>query len=384
MEYFKVKRGSENAPLELPKQMYNNINEYKSSINAEDSPRHFHIQYIRDNTNESSYRNNILNVLSNHYQHNSVKLIEVENEFISANSMKKKKYEYSRTLKYKDLINNKLLNLKNYYIIEDLTRFKDINNEMKKLMNSLSSKYTGNTLTIEFHVFNSSNTFHQHGASYSYLLKGIKKWFIYSKLPSIGYNPKVNGNVWYNSSYEVLKKGSIHITYTHSFIPSLTSLLVEWMPIELTQYPGDLIYIPEGYYHTCISTSSEVAVSVSSQVDISIGTSFYYYKEAINNFNKGKIKESLQYIDAALKLNSHDSNYHYLAALIYSAINDDNYIIEIENHLKQAANNNYQNVPAIEMLYKILKNKNDTASDTMANGIYKRLMMFHHSTTIVV
>lgn len=219
MEYFKVKRGSENAPLELPKQMYNNINEYKSSITAEDSPRHFYIQHIRDDMNESSYRNNILNVLSKHYQHNSVKLIEVENEFISGNSMKKKKYEYSRTLKYKDLINNKLSNLKNYYIIEDLSRFKDINNEMKILMNSLSSKYTGNSLTIEFHVFNSSNTFHQHGASYSYLLKGIKKWFIYSKLPSIGYNPKVNGNVWYNSSYEVLKKGSIHIIYTLSFMP---------------------------------------------------------------------------------------------------------------------------------------------------------------------
>ena len=156
------------------------------------------------------------------------------------------------------------------------------------------------------------------------------------------------------------------------------------MPIELTQYPGEIIYIPEGYYHTCVSISSDLAISVSSQVDISIGTSFYYYKEAINNYNKGKMNEAIKFIDAALKINNSDSNYHYLAAIIYAAMNDDNYLVEIEDHLKQATNNNYQHVPAVEMLYKILKNKNDTASDTAASTMYKRVAIFHHSTSIVV
>lgn len=165
---------------------------------------------------------------------------------------------------------------------------------------------------------------------------------------------------------------------------SLIHLIADWMPIELTQYPGEIIYIPEGYYHTCISISSDLAVSISSQVDISIGTSFYYYKEAINNFSKGKIKEAVKFIDAAVKMKSSDSNYHYLAALIYAAMNDDNYQVEIEDHLKEAANNNYQHVPAVEMLHKILKNKNDTASDTAANTMYKILTAFHHSTSIVV
>jgi len=156
------------------------------------------------------------------------------------------------------------------------------------------------------------------------------------------------------------------------------------MPLEVIQYPGEIVYIPEGYYHTCVSISPELAISVSSQVDVSIGTSFYYYKESINNYNKGKIKESLQYIDAALKIRNTDSNYYYLAALIYAAIDDDNYPLEIENNLKQATNINYQHVPAVEMLYKMLKNRNDTASVADATAMYKRLAVFHHSTSIVL
>ena len=219
MDYFRIKRGSENAPLELPKQLYQDIHEYKSTSNVDDSPKHFKLQYVLDDVDESTYRRNILSLLSKNYQHNSLNLVEVEKEFISATSIKKKRYEHSHTLKYKDLMNNKYSNLKNYYIIQDLSKFKDINNEMKSFMSSLSSKYSGNTLTIEFNIFNSSNTFHQHGASYSYLVKGIKRWFIYSKLPQVGYNPRVNGHTWYNSSYEFLRKGDIHsFTYLFTYL----------------------------------------------------------------------------------------------------------------------------------------------------------------------
>lgn len=220
MEYFQIKRGSENKPLELPKQVYQDVHEYKSYSNVDDSPKHFKLHYVLDDVDESTYRSNILSLLSKKYQHNSLNLVEVEKEFVSATSMKKnflkKKYEYSQTLTYKDLMNSKYSNLKNYYMIQDLSKFKDIQLEIKSLMILLSSKYSGNTLTIEFNVFNSSNTFHQHGASYSYLLQGIKRWFIYSKLPQVGYNPKVNGNTWYNSTYEFLRKGDIHSLLTYA------------------------------------------------------------------------------------------------------------------------------------------------------------------------
>eukprot|EP01034_Spumella_vulgaris_P029246 gene29246-36263_t len=97
----------------------------------------------------------------------------------------------------------------------------------------------------------SGSSFHSHKHTVNELLQGAKHWYIYPPHkfpPPSGFNPGVNVGPW--------------------MINILPTLSVESRPVEIIQRPGEIVYIPEGWYHAThtirIANETEVdSISVS-------------------------------------------------------------------------------------------------------------------------
>ena len=89
---------------------------------------------------------------------------------------------------------------------------------------------------------------HHHSDGWSYLFEGQKRWFVRPPytLPRITHMGFMRMRYWLNEGvYPKLQKNSL---------------------LECVQYPGDLIYIPESWWHGTINEGSPITLSVSAQL----------------------------------------------------------------------------------------------------------------------
>eukprot|EP00929_Paragymnodinium_shiwhaense_P104268 TRINITY_DN68521_c0_g1_i1.p1 TRINITY_DN68521_c0_g1~~TRINITY_DN68521_c0_g1_i1.p1 ORF type:complete len:485 (+),score=76.17 TRINITY_DN68521_c0_g1_i1:81-1535(+) len=88
---------------------------------------------------------------------------------------------------------------------------------------------------------------HRHGASVQMLVHGLKRWFLYP----LGDYPPGDGPGGGNSASDWLR-----VVY-----PTLPE---RRRPIEFIQQPGDVVYIPDGWYHAVINLADCVASTVQN------------------------------------------------------------------------------------------------------------------------
>lgn len=103
----------------------------------------------------------------------------------------------------------------------------------------------------------------------SELLHGSKRWFIYkpNKIPSAGIPVDKSPRRWLDTSYPLL---------------SLSD-----MPMEIYQKAGQLVYVPEGWYHATV-TVSESSVSLQRYTTQEDRNSYYHYlRVGLSRFNEG-------------------------------------------------------------------------------------------------
>lgn len=86
--------------------------------------------------------------------------------------------------------------------------------------------------------------FHFHGPAWNELVYGKKRWFMYplEQTPAGGYNELRDQSSWFDTNYNL-------------------SLETHQPPYECMQYPGDIVYVPEGFYHATVNCGQSVAVA---------------------------------------------------------------------------------------------------------------------------
>lgn len=86
-------------------------------------------------------------------------------------------------------------------------------------------------------------SFHMHRHSYNELFYGEKLWFVYNpgKIPPIGFNPWNLQLHWIDNVYHYLEE--------------------EAKPVTFVQRAGDIVYIPEGWYHATVSIGSTISMT---------------------------------------------------------------------------------------------------------------------------
>eukprot|EP01038_Epipyxis_sp_PR26KG_P014073 gene14073-18882_t len=104
----------------------------------------------------------------------------------------------------------------------------------------------------------SGTSFHVHKASFNELLYGKKRWVFYNadKLPPHGFNPYENLESWHKTVYPLLHQGEV--------------------PIELTQNAGEVVFIPEGWYHAT-TTISDISISMRYTLEREDNKNYFYY-----------------------------------------------------------------------------------------------------------
>jgi histone arginine demethylase JMJD6 len=151
--------------------------------------------------------------------------------------------------------------------------------------------------------------FHVTGESWNELLwGGATKWYIYppDQVPCRGYNLHVAQKDWVRKAY--YKNGT-----WNSGGKDGSSLR---KPMECMQQPGDILYVPTGWYHANMNCGQ--TVSVASVVDVDTidetaspkGAEAYMkmFSTALNEFKAGKETEAIQLLQRANKLTQHSND----------------------------------------------------------------------------
>eukprot|EP00117_Sycon_ciliatum_P001087 scpid67535/ scgid6900/ JmjC domain-containing protein 8; Jumonji domain-containing protein 8 len=117
-------------------------------------------------------------------------------------------------------------------------------------------------------------TFHRHADAWNGVVFGLKRWFIYP--------PELTppGGVWPGFS----QLGWLRLVY-----PNLTE---DKLPMECVQRPGEVLYLPESFYHGTLNIGDTVAIGVQS---VEAQTEYEGLGYALNEFEKaaGSDKQSI-------------------------------------------------------------------------------------------
>ncbi|XP_055349343.1 uncharacterized protein LOC129596172 [Paramacrobiotus metropolitanus] len=91
-------------------------------------------------------------------------------------------------------------------------------------------------------------SFHKHADAWNGVIFGWKRWFIYppTQTPPSGVWPGLNTMEWYARIY-----------------PKLSGDLA---PLECMQGPGDVVYLPESWYHGTINVGDTIAVGIQKNI----------------------------------------------------------------------------------------------------------------------
>ena len=134
---------------------------------------------------------------------------------------------------------------------------------------------------------NSSAAFHVHGDTWNGLVFGYKRWYLYDgnarTTPPPGYPTIRSMKHWVSDILPQLKRP-------------------EDQPLQCVQRPGDLLYLPEGFYHASTSLSETVAaaVSLTAPRDGAAPGPLVLLHRAAEAFDEGgSLEEGLRLCDAA-------------------------------------------------------------------------------------
>lgn len=85
--------------------------------------------------------------------------------------------------------------------------------------------------------------YHFHKDGWNEVIFGRKRWFFYPYNISIpyGYNSAQTVSKWYKQNYHRIEQHE--------------------KPFECTQYPGEIMYVPEGWYHATINIGQTIAIA---------------------------------------------------------------------------------------------------------------------------
>jgi ribosomal protein L16 Arg81 hydroxylase len=92
----------------------------------------------------------------------------------------------------------------------------------------------------------SGTSFHNHAEAWTGAVFGRKRWFLYpvETTPAGGHWPGYGQLDWYNQLYSSLEGGR--------------------RPVECMQLPGDLMYLPDGWYHGVINIDDSLGLSLQN------------------------------------------------------------------------------------------------------------------------
>ncbi len=139
---------------------------------------------------------------------------------------------------------------------------------------------------------NSGLAFHQHRHSWNDLLCGEKQWFIYppDKVPSLGFDPWQPQLKW------------LETVFPH--------LLPEEKPITFVQKAGQVVYVPEGWYHA--TRSIGLTVSITKQPILAKeGTPYYYMVQGEKELTSKRYDNALMQFRIGLNL-SHNKDFNLM------------------------------------------------------------------------
>jgi Cupin-like domain/Tetratricopeptide repeat len=182
----------------------------------------------------------------------------------------------------------------------------------------------------------SGSSFHYHDASWNELLYGKKQWFLYppSKFPKVGFSPTANLNEWLASTFAGMTDA------TDS-------------PVEVIQEAGQVLYIPEGYYHAT-RTLSDYSISVSGRArNTNIGTFYHYVAEGVTRMHSKDYANAIKLFRMGIAV---DQNQFALYLLLAVCLETNGEVKEAEGAYKQAIGQNRGHPFAYAGLINLLLN----------------------------
>ena len=144
---------------------------------------------------------------------------------------------------------------------------------------------------------------HHHSDGWNLLFEGRKRWFLRPPytLPSITHMGFMRMRYWLNEGvYPKLKKSE--------------------KPLECIQQPGELIYIPESWWHGTINEGETTTLSVAAQLRVAATTEEKYLLKASEYKNSGKNKKAYTKLKKLIAKQPNHSEAWYLLGIIYGRV----------------------------------------------------------------
>lgn len=195
-------------------------------------------------------------------------------------------------------------------------------------------KFTNHIVSIGRNISHLSGMgFHIHKQRLNELLYGQKHWIFYKpvNIPSTGFHPQENLHDWLRDIY-----------------PSLT--MNDAQPIEILQNAGDIVYVPEGWYHAT-RTISDLSISISYEPsEEEYGTYYYYLTQGNKKANAKDFKSAIKLYRLGLAI---EADVNILQKLAYS-YEQEGLLIDAEETYLQAIQRNPRDPYTYALLINLL------------------------------
>jgi tetratricopeptide (TPR) repeat protein len=144
---------------------------------------------------------------------------------------------------------------------------------------------------------------HHHGDGWSYLFSGKKRWFFNSphSLPLITHMGFIRMRYWY-------EKG---------VYPKLSE---REKPLECVQDPGDLMYVPEGWWHGTLNEGAPSSLSVAAQRRTGMTRLERKLAKANLEKNKGQNNKAFKSLREIVKEFPENAEAWYVLGIVYGRV----------------------------------------------------------------
>ena len=134
--------------------------------------------------------------------------------------------------------------------------------------------------------------FHQHSEGWLFLISGQKRWFLYPPniSPPGGFWPGFSSNDWYHTVYPQLSDAQ--------------------KPMECVQTEGQIIYIPEFWWHSVLNIGEDIVIGTAVQNlgDDNDGNEIAQTQNVINSLEYDAMKYSIYSINETARMYWNESN----------------------------------------------------------------------------
>jgi uncharacterized RmlC-like cupin family protein len=178
--------------------------------------------------------------------------------------------------------------------------------------------------------------FHQLDHSWNLLVSGKLRWILYDSdsLPQIGFDPAESLGFWLTRNFKTL--------WGHQ------------MPLEIYQEPGQVVYIPEGWYRGYVSEVKESILITQTRnlcESASSGSAFCSYKEARRRMSSDDHIGAAMFFQQALE-SSKDYKLYLDFGSLHQRLQD---YESAEEFFRQAISQNYRNPEGYVKLIELLE-----------------------------